>query len=275
MNISDNVIFSTTTTITIFILGFVIREWVLSYSKNKELAHTNKYIEWQLKTLKESLKKQIEGYESLLTNIPNEEYRNLTKIPSLKPEIIINKDETLHRILFKRKKGKQRNKETLYYSLTDLCHLINAININSDLEFDKLNNQVLQLEMKLDKIGTDLFQEITFINTKKNKDVTEKKIIIIHNNFKKAKERNRNIIYSELTNKIENIIIEDSYKNISKILPLTSNYYKEYIYYQETLTQFYSKFLEYKLELLIAHKELNYLIKNYTEMKLKGNLRWW
>ena len=273
MNIPDTVIFSTTISITTFFLGFIIRERILIYSNNKKVKNSDGYIKWNLNSILESIPKQIKGYRDLLHNIRTEDYRNWYVEPKLRPKVIKEKEELIHNLIFNRKKGKTKLKDSIFNNIITYSNLIDLMLNETYIMFDKLNNEILSYEIKLDNIGVKLYQKIMEINSKTKNDFTEKRILSIYDEFCKIEVKKRSLVHSELTAKIENLIVTENYSEMLNYLNLTSEYQKDFEYYKATLNQFLNKTLEYQQTLENTYKILYENINQYNNLEFKSNWR--
>ncbi|CAM1345513.1 hypothetical protein [Tenacibaculum amylolyticum] len=273
MNIPDTVLFSTSISITTFFLGFIIRERILIYTKNNKLKSSNGFIKWQFKNLLESIPKQAKSYNELAYNIKTEDYRNWYIEPKLKPKIILEKEELIHTILFERKKGSFKLKDEIFNNIITHSNLVDLILKETNTMFNKLNQETLSYEIKLDSTGVRLYQKIMEINSKIERDLIEKKILSIYDKFGEIKIKKRSLVLQELSSKIENLIISENYSKIQDYLKFTSEYQKDFEYYSTTLQQFYNKTIEYQKSLEFSLKILSENINEYNNLNFKNSWR--
>ena len=139
--------------------------------------------------------------------------------------------------------------------------------------FDKLNDEILSYEIKLDNTGTKLYQKIMEVNSKTEKDLTEKKILSIYDEFEEIEVKKRSLVHQELTSKIENLIVNENYSKILDYLKLTSEYQKDFEYYKATLEHFFNKTIEYQKSLEISFEILSKSINQYECIQFKSNWR--
>ncbi|MCW3805873.1 hypothetical protein [Plebeiibacterium marinum] len=271
MNIPDTVIFTTSISIMTFFLGFIIREWIILYSNNNRIRNSNGYIQWNLNRLIESLPKQIDGYIRLVNNIKEEDYRNWYIEPSLKPEIVIQNEELLHKLIFNRKKGNKKDKNRIFNNIVSQCLIVKSILDETNKMFEKINNEILTYEVKLDDTGIKLYQKIMDSNSKSEPNLMDNEVFKIYDDFCRIKIKKRSIVHSELTNKIESLLLNENYPNLIEYLELTSMYQKDFEYYDITLKQFQVKVLEYEIALKASANTLNQNILDYNKMKFRSD----
>lgn len=273
MNISDSVLLSTSISISTFFLGFIIKERISIYSKNKNIKDSDGYIKWCIKNTIDSLPKQTEGFQSLRSSIKNEEYRNWFINPELNPQRIIDKQELLHKVIFERKQGKYNKKNNIYNGLIANHFLLTSIIEESNLMFHRLNNEILNYESLLDDTGVKFYQKIMQIHTNINPDDIEKEILLIYNNFGERKTQKRSEIYVDLIQKIESFLIDQKYGKTQEYLEITSIYSKNYMYYITTLEKFYYKIEEYQQNLESLYCDLKGYYENYINLQYKWNIK--
>lgn len=267
MNVPISVIFSTIT----FILGFVIREWILIHKKNKNIINQNAYIQWHFDNIIKELPNQINGLSILIKSIIKEEYRNWNIEPKLKPSIVLEKQEILHNLVIDRKKGKLNEKKLIYNKLVGTCYLLEILLEECSKEFNKQNERIFHYENLLEDRSVKLYQQIIKLESKDNLGEIELKIKKLYESYSSIKIKSRKSVYTKLVGPLENMLIDSNHLEAENYIAHTSMYYKDYLFYIKTLEQFANKISEYRDNLIKIHNDLNEYCEKYRNMKFKNN----
>ena len=203
--------------------------------------------------------------------IKSEGYRNWFVEPSLEPKIIIERQETIHTILYYRKKHKTEEPEKLFYPIISNCRLIDLIVAETEKLFEKMNKEILEYESKLDNIGVLIHQKIVGLQIKGDVNDTEKFIIETYNNFNPAVPK-RSLLNDNVIKSIEDNLIKTKYEHLLDFVELTSQYQKDFKFYKNSLDQFDLKIVEYRENLNSVYQDLTLVIDNYNNLKYKSNL---
>lgn len=271
-NIPYSVIFTTSVSITTFLLGFLIREWILIYSKNKKLKNTDGFIIWQLENIIRALNNQINGFKDLSNYIISEEYRNRFIEPSLNTDILIEKQEIIHSLIFERKKGKYHKKDEIFNTIISSCHLIKLLIKDSDIQFEQLENKILNYENRLNDIGVSIYTKILELEKKSNKNELEKKMVKMFYELNDGSKRKLSKIHREFIVPVENLLIENNYERMIEFVKLTAVYNKEFEFFITTLKHYDEKAFEYTYTLIEVQKQLKNKVCDYKKLKFKSNL---
>ncbi len=268
MNIPDSVLFSTFVTISIFFLGFFIKERLQIYSDNKKLKNAADYLTTCLSKILSSLSDQMEEMKPNL-NTADTGLSPYFISPYLDPKNILDREETFYKIIFDRKKGTDEEKNKIFNTVIINCNALSSVVNDLNKMYDDLTNRRYDHCMKIDSIGHEIFLKITEIDLKLEKKPAEDKIILYYD---KIKSKNRKEYFKQIQN-LENYIIETKASELSSLLILISSYIKEFLHYEYSLNNFNNKIINYKQHLVEINIQLKEGLGNFNQLEFKHHFR--